>query len=51
MSIDSDDNRSLEDFDENVEIFIWVSDATSVDLSVEWIFDEGVDCTTVNEEF
>ena len=27
------------------------SDAISVDLSVEWIIDEGVDCTTVNEEF
>ena len=36
--------------DENVEVFIGVADIISVDIPLEGMFDEGVDCTTVNEE-
>ena len=47
MSIDSDDEWSLEALDEDVEVFIGVADIISVDIPLEGMFDEGVDCTTV----
>ena len=50
MSIDSDVEWSLEALDENVEVFIGVADIISDDIPLEGMFDEGVDCTTVNEE-
>ena len=50
VSMDSDVDWSLEASNEDVGVFIWVEDVISVDIPVEWILDEGVDCATVNEE-
>ena len=50
MSIDSDVEWSLEALDEDVEVFIGVADAISVDIPVEWMLAGDLDCTTVNEE-
>ena len=46
----SGDDWSLWASKEDVEVFIWVEDVISVDIPIEWILDEGVDCTTFDEE-
>ena len=44
----SDVDCSLGALNEDVEV--WVEDVISVDIPIEWILDEGVDCTTFDEE-
>ena len=51
VSMDSDVDWSLEASNEDVGVFIWVEDVISVDIPVEYILYEGVDCATVNKEF
>ena len=47
----SDVDWSLGASNRDVEGFIWVEYVISVDIPVEYILDEGVDCATENEEF
>ena len=51
VSMGSNVDWSLGASNEDVEGFIWVENVVSVDIPVECILDEGVDCATVNEEF